>query len=207
MRTDSHPVGTARMSSAGSDTHWVRLLKTGDADAAQKLWERYFEQLVRLARKKLQGTSRAAASAEDVALSAFDSFCRGAEHGRFPRLDDRHDLWQLLVLITVRKALDAVQYERRKKRRPAADPPAADQELDVEQILGREPSPEFAAQVAEECQARLARLGDPDLQAVAVWKMEGYTNEEIAAKLGCVPRTVERKLRVIRSLWSQERES
>jgi DNA-directed RNA polymerase specialized sigma24 family protein len=192
------------VSSAGSVTHWVRLLKAGDAAAAQGIWERYFAQLVRLAHRRLQGTTRAANSAEDVALSAFDSFCRGAGNGRFPQLRDRNDLWQLLVLITARKALDVVQHERRQKRyRPV--PPDADAAPDLEQILGREPTPEFAAQVAEECQALLTSLGTSELQAVAVWKMEGYTNEEIAAKLGCVPRTVERKLRVIRSIWSQGR--
>jgi DNA-directed RNA polymerase specialized sigma24 family protein len=196
------------VSSAGSITYWIRLLKAGDAAAAQQIWERYFAQLVRLARRKLQGTARAATSAEDVALSAFDSFCRGAGQGRFPQLHDRNDLWQLLVLITARKALDVVQYERRlKRRRGGAGAPHAEPAPQIEEVLGREPSPEFAAQVAEECQALLASLGDPELQAVAVWKMEGYTNEEIAAKLGCVPRTVERKLRVIRSIWSQERAS
>jgi DNA-directed RNA polymerase specialized sigma24 family protein len=183
----------------------VDLLKEGDALAAQKLWERYFAQLVRLAHKKLQGLFRAASSAEDVALSAFDSFCRGAGQGRFPRLNDRDDLWQLLVLLTARKAADAVEYEhRQKRRRPTADPQAGAAPPDLEQVLGREPSPAFAAQVAEECQALLARLGDAELQAVAVWKMEGYTHDEIAGKLGCVPRTVERKLRVIRSIWSEE---
>jgi DNA-directed RNA polymerase specialized sigma24 family protein len=193
------------VSSRDSVTHWVRLLEEGDARAARKLWERYFEQLVRLAHKRLRGLFRAASSAEDVALSAFDSFCRGAGQGQFPRLRDRNDLWQVLVLLTARKAVDVVEYEhRQKRRRPAAGPQAAAEAPDLEQILGREPSPEFAAQVAEECQALLRRLGDPELQAVAVWKMEGYTHEEIAAKLGCVPRTVERKLRVIRSLWSQE---
>jgi len=193
------------VSSPGSVTRWVRLLQAGDAEAAQRLWERYFEQLVRLARRKLQGTARAATSAEDVALSAFDSFCRRAEQGRFPQLRDRSDLWQLLVLITARKALDVVEYARRLKRRAPAGPPAGASPPDIEEVLGREPSPEFAAQVAEECQALLASLGDPELEAVALWKLEGYTNEEIAARLGCVPRTVERKLRVIRSIWSQER--
>jgi DNA-directed RNA polymerase specialized sigma24 family protein len=192
------------MSSAGSITYWIRLLKAGEAVAAQKLWERYFEQLVRLARRKLQGMARAASSGEDVALSAFDSFCRGAEQGRFPQLHDAGDLWQLLVLITARKAIDVVQYERRQKRRPPGARPAAAEVPDLEEVIGREPSPEFAAQLTEECEALLARLGDPELRAVAVWKMEGYTNEEIAASLACVPRTVERKLRVIRSIWSQE---
>jgi DNA-directed RNA polymerase specialized sigma24 family protein len=190
--------------SSDSVTHWVRLLKDGDARAAQKLWERYYGRLVRLAHKKLQGTARAADSAEDVALSAFDSFCRRAEQGRFPQLRDRHDLSQLLVLITARKALDVVQHERwQKRRREPSAAPDTDPAPDLDQVIGREPSPEFAAQVAEECQALLTRLGSPELRAIAVWKMEGYTNDDIAAKFGCVPRTVERKLRVIRSIWGQ----
>src|SRR3954447_25369794 len=131
------------MSSAGSVTYWIRLLKAGDAVAAQKLWERYFEQLVRLARRKLHGMAPAASSGEDVALSAFDSFCRGAEQGRFPQLHDRADLWQLLVLLTARKAIDVVEYESRQKRSPPrADPPGETPNL--EEVVGREPSPEFA---------------------------------------------------------------
>jgi DNA-directed RNA polymerase specialized sigma24 family protein len=70
--------------------------------------------------------------------------------------------------------------------------------------LDREPSPELAAQMTEECQRLLANLGNETLQAVALWKMEGYTNIEIAAKLGCVEQTVERKLRAVRQVWSNE---
>jgi DNA-directed RNA polymerase specialized sigma24 family protein len=74
----------------------------------------------------------------------------------------------------------------------------------LEQAVDPEPTPAFAALVAEECQRLLDKLGDPELRSLALWRMEGYTIEEIAARLGCVPRTVERRLRVIRSLWSQE---
>jgi hypothetical protein len=88
------------MSTVSSVTQWVNRLQAGDRAAAQKLWEGYFQRLVRLARQKLRGTPRRARDEEDVALSAFDSFCRGAEAGRFPRLGDRADLWQLLVVIT-----------------------------------------------------------------------------------------------------------
>jgi len=63
----------------------------------RKLWERYFRRLVGLARKKLRAAPRRAADEEDVALSAFDSFCRGAKLDRFPQLHDRLDVWQLLV--------------------------------------------------------------------------------------------------------------
>jgi hypothetical protein len=65
-------------------TAWVHQLQAGDAVAAQKLWEGYFGRLVRLARGKLQGTPRRAADEEDVALSAFDSFCRGLSRAAFP---------------------------------------------------------------------------------------------------------------------------
>src|SRR5919206_1363508 len=99
-----------------SVTQWIDRLKAGDPDAAQKLWERYFRRLVRLARQKLRAAPRRAADEEDVALSAFDSFCRGLERGRFPQLQDRDDLWRLLVVITARKAVDQVQHEARAKR-------------------------------------------------------------------------------------------
>src|SRR5262249_41897101 len=64
--------------------------------------------------------------------------------------------------------------------------------------------PEFAAQVAEECQRLLAILNKKALQSMALWKLEGYTNREIADRLGCVPRTVERKVQAIRRLWSAD---
>jgi DNA-directed RNA polymerase specialized sigma24 family protein len=77
-------------------------------------------------------------------------------------------------------------------------------EAGLAQIIEAEPTPAFAAQVADECRPLLEQLGDPQLRAVALWKLEGYTNEEIAAQLGCGLRTVERKLDRIRSLWAQE---
>jgi len=92
----------------GSVTHWIGDLKSGGDSAAQHLWERYFERLVRLARKKLQNARRprTAADEEDAALGAFDSFCRRVDRSRFPRLTDRGDLWRLLVVLTAPKALD-----------------------------------------------------------------------------------------------------
>jgi DNA-directed RNA polymerase specialized sigma24 family protein len=197
----------------GSVTHWLQQLQAGDQTAAQELWNRYFERLVGLARSKLRGASRRAADEEDVALSAFESFCRGAEQGRFPRLHDRDNLWGLLVVITERKACDLMLHERRQKRGGGdvrgesglAGADFCDGEAALEQLASREPTPELAAQVADQCRRLLELLGDATLRSVAVWKMEGYTNAEIAAKLACAQVTVERKLQLIRTLWAEER--
>ena len=189
------------MAPEGSVTRWLGPLQAGDPAAAQQLWERYFQRLVRLARQKLQGTPRRAADEEDVALSAFDSFCRNAGRGRFPQLADREDLWRLLAVLTARKAAHLRRDEGRQKRGGGTAPA---EEAGLEHLLGREPTPAFAAEVAEACQRLLACLGDRRLACVARWKMEGYTTEEIARKLGCAPRSVKRKVQLIRSLWKKE---
>ncbi len=192
----------------GSVTRWITQLRAGDQAAADPLWDRYFERLVALARTRLVRAPRRAADEEDVALSAFHSFCRAAEHGRFPKLDDRDDLWRLLAAFTRRKAAHLLRDGGRLKRGGRAGTPCAgttvEESVDLELIAGAEPSPELIVEMAEEYRRLLGRLGDDTLRAVAVWKMEGYTNEEIAGKLNCVPRTVERKLRLIRAIWESE---
>ena len=184
----------------GSVTVWLDQLRHGDRQAAGPLWERYFARLVAVARDRLRGARRAAADEEDVALSAFDSFCRAAEQGRFPRLDDRDDLWRLLAVIAERKAVNLVRAAGRQKRGGGR----VQGESALGWVAGGEPTPEFAALVAEECRRLFDALGDDTLQRVALLKMEGYANEEIAGQLGCALRTVERKLGLIRGLWAGE---
>lgn len=190
---------------------WLDQLKAGEDSAAQPLWERYFARLVGLARKKLQGATRAAADEEDVALSAFKSFCRAVEAGRFPQLRDRDDLWRLLVTLTERKASNQVRDQRRLKRGggKVLDEAAwagnqAGETSSPGDVPGREPEPDFAALVAEECQRLLSLLGDDVLRALAVSKMEGWTNDEMAKRHALALRTVERKLGLIRKIWEAE---
>ena len=202
------------MSSEGSVTRWVTALRAGDLAAAQPLWERYHRKLVSLARQRLRSARRRAADEEDVVQSAFHSFFRGMARGRFPQLGDRDNLWRLLVVITARKALNQLARERTQRRgggtlqgesRISPKEPACD-EAAIEQVVGDEPTPEFAAQVAEEYQRLLDLLGDDTLRRVAVWKMEGLTTDEIAGRLGCSRRTVARKLDMIRLTWGREPE-
>src|SRR5262245_17831545 len=104
------------MPDGGSITGCIAALRRGDRDAAALLWDRYSRRLVDLARARLRAAARRAADEEDVALSAFDSLCRRIEQGRFPRLDDRDDLWRLLVVITLRKAIALAGREWRARR-------------------------------------------------------------------------------------------
>jgi DNA-directed RNA polymerase specialized sigma24 family protein len=188
---------------------WVSQLKAGDPQAAQQLWNTYFVRMVKVARCKLHGAHGRMADEEDVALSAFKSFCRGTQDGRFAELLERDDPWPLLLALTNHKAIDLLRYEGRVKRggpgqqySGAVGPfeaPAA--EVGLSQVTSKEPDPQAAFQVAEECQEILDRLSDSILRAIALWKIEGFTTEEIASKLGCTTRTVERKLQLIRRLW------
>ncbi len=208
--------------SLGSVTHWIDQLKQGDNEAAGPLWDRYFGRIVALARTRLaSGPARAVADEEDAAISAFQSLCQGASDGRFERLRDRQDLWKLLVVLTARKAVDLTRRETRLKRgggrlvheaagaiESGEDGSAPRERSPIDQAVAEEPTPEFAALLAEEFQTRLDQLQrlDPTLRTVALAKLEGYAHDEIADRLGCVTRTVERKLDLIRKLWSQDPE-
>jgi DNA-directed RNA polymerase specialized sigma24 family protein len=198
------------MPSDGSVTYWIAQVRDGDPNAVQPLWERYFQLLVARARAALGSGPRRAADEEDVALSAFDSFFRGAQQGRFPRLNDRHDLWRVLLTITARKAAHQTRDELRDKRgagRVCAEsdlPGDGEGEAALARVIGSEPTPELAAQVADECRRLLDLLPDNDLRSIAVWQMEGHTVEEIAGKLGISERTIARKLTIIRDRWRHE---
>jgi DNA-directed RNA polymerase specialized sigma24 family protein len=204
------------MPSNESVTQWIHQLKGGERAAVQKVWEAYFPRLVCQAQRWLRRSPIRVVDAEDIALSAFDSFCRRAEQGRFPKLFDRGDLWQLLVVIAFRKKCNQVKYEAARqphngKVYTASALTRADRDgagSIFSHLIGREPDPTLAFQVAASCRRLLEMLPIQELRDVAVWKLEGYTNEEIAAKLnggeGRAVSTVERKLALIRKIWAKE---
>lgn len=190
------------MPAAHPVTVWLGQLQAGDSVAVRALWETYFRRLVGLARKRLRDAPRRAADEEDIALSAFDSFCRNAEAGKFPDLADRDSLWRLLASFTLRKAAHHCRDAGRLKRGGGA---TADGGSAVwEDVLGQEPDPAVAAEMAEECERLLAALGDAELRQVALLRMDGHSVEEVAHRCGCAPRSVKRKMQLIRSIWERE---
>jgi RNA polymerase sigma factor (sigma-70 family) len=180
-------------------TRWIHTLQAGETRAATPLWEAYFERLVRLALEHLRqhrGVHAVHADGEDVAVSAFHSFCQAASAGRFPRLDDRDDLWHVLAVITRRKAAHLIQREGRQKRggqwrrvEPAFD-----------LVPGNEPGPELGAMLADLYRTLIGRLDDQEQQVIAQLRLEGWTVSEVAEFVGVSVPTVERKLREIRQV-------
>jgi RNA polymerase sigma factor (sigma-70 family) len=191
-------------------TAWIRNLKRQDNEAARRLWERYFQRLVQVAGRKLRNAPRRVADEEDIAVGVFDTLCRGAAAGRFTELHNRDDLWRLLVAIAGQKAVDQVRRQMARKRGGSAvrgdsvfvsageDTPAG-----FEQLMGKEPTPEFIALLEEERQRLFGLLREDTQRAIARLRLEGYANEDIAENLGISLRTVERKLNLIREAWSQ----
>lgn len=174
-------------------------LRAGDDRAVSTLWEQYFKRMLFVARKKLGGAQRKARDEEDIALSAFKSFCVGFQKGRIEYIGKDCELWPLLVTLTINKTIDHLRHENRQKRSPAMDTTAT-----AEDLLSGEFSPELQL-IADESIAKLLEAleetGDPSLRSLALLKLEYQPVAEIASELGCTVRTVQRKLKTIRAIW------
>jgi DNA-directed RNA polymerase specialized sigma24 family protein len=196
------------MSSERSVTRWLRQLQAGNEDAASQLWRRYFRRLTLLARRRLEPKDCRVSDEEDIAVSVFRCLCDGARRGQFDEMANRDELWQLLVTMTNHKAVDVARHQKQKKRgsgrvrgESALNHAGA---AGLDQMVSDEPSPEFLAMVAEEHHRLMSLLDDDCLRQTVLWKLEGYKNEEIAARLGVTCRSVERKLQRVRRIWSRE---
>jgi RNA polymerase sigma factor (sigma-70 family) len=197
------------MSSHDPVTIWIDELRCADEAAAQNLWNHFVGRLYELGRKKLRQETKRVYDEEDAAQSAFHSVCAGIRAGRFPDLHDRDGLWRLLVVITARKVAHRQRYDRQERRdirRNVSEyifaPSAEESAFAGLGPIAREPTAEFAAEFVETCERLFQGLNDPALEQVVTLRMEGHTDSEIADKLKCSRRTVQRRLEVIRRHWS-----
>lgn len=152
--------------------------------------------------------TRRIADEEDVAVSVFDTLCKGAAAGRFDKLQDRDDLWKLLTAISGMKSVDQIRRQTAKKRggvdvrgESIVAGAGASQMGGFDQFVHAEPTPEFLAVMDEQQQEMFRALPDDSQRNVARLRFEGYSNQEIAEQLGTSLRSVERKLKVIREIW------
>lgn len=188
-------------------TLWLEQLKQGDQIAAQKIWEACVEELTAYARRKFGTQPRRFADEEDIVQSAFISFCRGIEAKRFHGLDDRSDLWQLLLMLAHQKFVDHTRRALRRKRGggqvrgDSIFQESADSGQGISQITDDALDPQFAVELSEGIELMMSSLGNSTLRTVAMMRLEGYANEEIAQHLNLSTRSIERKLKQIRALW------
>lgn len=187
-------------------TLWLTQLRDDDEAAATNLWNHFVDRIRGVARKKLNYESCRVYDDEDVAQSAFYSICAGVSSGRFPDLNDRNGLWQLIMVVTSRKVWFRHRYDRRDCRdihRNSSDCFLTDSNsiaiLPISgQALSREPTAEFTAEFLETYQNLIENLNDPALEQVVALRIEGYTDKEIASRIQCSRRTVQRRLEIIR---------
>jgi RNA polymerase sigma factor (sigma-70 family) len=201
------------MDSSDSVTQLIHDLRDADPAvrdrAARLVWERYFRGLLALARDHLSRQIRRREDEQDVLQSMFRSFCRRHQRGDFA-LGGRDELWGLLVTITLCKARNTALHHRRQRRDVGREQDAPCPTVDVapgaapwtvEQLEAIEPTPAEAALLNEALERRLRTLADTELREIALRKLEGYTNQELAALFDCTQRTIERKLERIRTRW------
>jgi DNA-directed RNA polymerase specialized sigma24 family protein len=198
------------MSDAHSVTKLIHQLEDGDSIAAKEIWDRFIFRLIGLARKRLQNLPRRAVDEEDVAVSAFNAFFQGVDQNRFERLRDRDDLWQVLAMLAERKAIGVMRHELAEKRgggvhrgESVFDRMIAESasERGIQQVA--DPSPQAVDGFTAGVREMLESLSDSTAQRIALLKLEGLTNQEIAGDLGISLRAVERKLSMIRQRWER----
>lgn len=195
-------------------TVWLREVEAGDQDAAARLWAYCYPRLLRHARQRLPERMRRVLDEEDVALSAFKSLCLGAARGSFAEIGGRDELWRLLLCITSRKAQGYIRHENREKRGGGKvrgesiflTGDSADGDAGIDQVPIGPPIAETPEDFARQCQDLFDSLADENLQTIAMLRMEGYRVDEIAERVGCARRSVERRLNLIRTIWLAERE-
>ena len=196
------------MATQGSVTLWIHGLRTGEKDAASRIWERFFNRMKRLAKIRTSpAVTQGAYDEEDVALSAFANFYRAMRDGNYPELTDRTELWRILATFTYRKARErALSAQALKRGGESRAKNKATQLAGFDEFEAQTPPPDLIAMVNEQCAYLFGLLKDPELENVCAWKLEGYTNEEIAELLGYTRRTVQRMLALIRRIWTSTME-
>ena len=191
-----------------SPTYWLPALQQGDEQAAERLWKEYFAKIIHLAKRRMDGLRLRAADEEDVALSAMNSFCRMAKNRDEP-IANSAELWKLLATIVRRKVNKERQRQFATKRQehrligesavlPVQDGPNKEDSNGLAGIVARDPAPELAMELAETWE-RILRL--PGAEEIVLLKNDGYSNSEIAEKMGCSTRTVQRGLEKIKKEW------
>jgi RNA polymerase sigma factor (sigma-70 family) len=188
----------------GNVAVWIDELKRGDELAARKLWQHYSEKLLALSRRHFSRQGRSVIDEEDVVQTAFAKFLSMAAQGRLPEDVTADEIWKLLVRITMRELVDCSRRHfaacRDVRRERDHVDPSEDTSLAAEDHFDLD----VCERVSDiDVSDRLNQLPE-DLRQIVEWKLEGYTNAEIADRLGLATRTVERRMQRVREILREE---
>ncbi len=80
---------------------------------------------------------------------------------------------------------------------------ATEPDAGINEILSKEPTPDNTTCFADAFDHLIDKLRDSTLKTIAIRKLNGHTSEEISADLGMAKRTVDRRLELIRAIWTE----
>jgi RNA polymerase sigma factor (sigma-70 family) len=191
----------------GSITRAVEGLRCNDDSSTQLLWERFFAKLCDFAETKIYKRNRRHLEADEIATNAFMALVEGVRARRFEKVRNRDELWKMLVLIAARQTINAQKrIDRAKRGAGKVQGSLAFGEQGIESVVDfvkRDLAPDVAVQLQDLSDQLLLRLSNDELRAIALLRMAGFSNAEIAQKLQLSERTIERKLAAIRSCWAE----
>lgn len=186
----------------GSVSYWLKELKTGDSLAVEAIWYRYYQRVVELASRKMKVNPDRAVDGEDIAQLAMHRFCTNATLGCYPNLDDREQLWDLLVVFTLNRIRKHLRACNRLKRSGQHSQVFEFSQLEVLKDLQ---TPEAPTIMADMVDAWLNRLDQEDpsgqLKQIAIWSMDGISGSDVARILKKRKSFVLHQIRLIRLLW------
>jgi DNA-directed RNA polymerase specialized sigma24 family protein len=195
---------------------WFRDLEAGDSAAAHQLWNTLAQRIERFAARQMTPGERKVANEEDITIRVFKSVMLRAERGEFQQVQNYSELWGLLLTITKRKVLNHLRNHRRQKRGGGRvlgegdlqrdDSDSSSQDFGLANVPDSISDPQLEVLTMESIDGLLKSLGDPDLQHIVVLKFAGHSNEQISKEIKRSIATVERKLKMIRTIWSQQDE-
>lgn len=187
------------MESSSAITDWIHSVRQSDEVAAAKLWDKYAPRLRNLARRWIQASGLY--DEEDIVVSAYQTLFEKLKAGEFIDVNSRDAFWALLAIIAARKANDFLKRDRTQKRgRIQTIAMSAADELE---LASDEQRPEMHLLMAEECKGLLDQLADPDLKQVALLRLEGAENPEIARQMNLSQRSIQRMVKLIREIWEK----
>lgn len=188
----------------------LRKFKAGDREASNELIQRYWDRVLQAASARLRDAGMRVVDGEDVAVSVFASLCRRADENKFADsdLEDREDLWNLLLRLIRNKSIDAFRRERAKKRGAGTVRGESafmnvnhDERLGIGEVEEIVAGPVERAAIAEQQAMLMEALNSDIVREVVMLRLEGHETPEIASRVGLSDRSVRRKIALARQAW------